>query len=123
MIKSYFDTIRYVIIYYGFCVLKGFIQLRKKGVFVCALIKKRIYWPSVVLGKDMEDNFGEVEVGETDDIQGTVDDVIYNLWGIKEPNNVMRIMSNGGRLLVDETCKETVIRWKENGEDVVKKFK
>ena len=35
----------------------------------------------------------------------------------------MRMMANGGRLLVDETCKGTVRRWKENGEDVVKKFK
>ena len=32
----------------------------------------------MVTGKDMEDNFWEVEVGETDAIQGAVDDVIYN---------------------------------------------
>ena len=53
----------------------------------------------------MEDNFREVEVGETDDTQGTVDDVIYNLWGMKEPNYVMRVMVPVGQLLVDETCK------------------
>ena len=35
----------------------------------------------------------------------------------------MRIMATGARLLKDETCKETVRRWKENGEDVVNKFK
>ena len=29
----------------------------------------------------MEDPFGEVEVRDTDAIQGKVDDVIYNLWG------------------------------------------
>ena len=33
-------------------------------------------WPFMVPGKDMEDNFGEVEVGETYSIHGTVDDVI-----------------------------------------------
>ena len=27
------------------------------------------------------------------------------------------------RLLADDTCKETVRRWKENGKDVVKNFK
>ena len=54
----------------------------------------------------------EVEVGDTDAIQGTVDDVIYNLWGMKEPNYVMRMMATGGRLLADDTCKETVRRWK-----------
>ena len=45
-------------------------------------------------------------------IQGTVDDIIYSLCRMKEPNYVMRIMATGGRLLADETCKETVRRWK-----------
>ena len=71
----------------------------------------------------MEDHFGEVEVGGKYDIQGTVDDVIYNLWGVKEPTYEMIMMDSGGRLLEDYTCKDTVKRWKENGEDVVKKFK
>ena len=62
-------------------------------------------------------------MGETYAIHGTVDDVINNLWGMKEPTYVMRIMATGGCLLVDDTCKETLRRWKENGEDVVKKFK
>ena len=51
-------------------------------------------------------------MGETDSIEGTVDDVISNLWGMKYPNYVMRMMATGGRLLVDNTCKEIVIRWK-----------
>ena len=42
---------------------------------------------------------------------------------MKEPNYFMRMMDTDGRLLADETCKETLIRWKENGEDLVKKFK
>ena len=45
-------------------------------MFACNFIKKKIYWPSMVPGKDTEDHFGEVEVGETDTIQGTVDNVI-----------------------------------------------
>ena len=120
--KSSFATGRYVILDSGFCILKGLIHLRNKGVVACAFINKRRYWTSMVPGKYMEDNFREVEVGETDAIQVTVDDVIYNLWGIKEPTYVMRIMANGDRLLVHETCNEIVIRLKENGEDVVKKF-
>ena len=52
-----------------------------------------------------------MEVGETDAIQGTVDDVIYNLWGVKEPKYVMSMMATGGRLLGDETCKEIVRIW------------
>ena len=73
--------------------------------------------------KDMEDHFREVEVGETYSIQVRFDDVIYNLWGMKGPNYVVRIMANSGHLLADEICKENVIIWKENGEYVVKKLK
>ena len=42
MMKIYFSTGRYVILDSGFCVLKGLIQLRKKGVSDCDVIKKRI---------------------------------------------------------------------------------
>ena len=42
---------------------------------------------------------------------------------MKEPNCVMKIIDTCGHLLADDTCKYTVIIWKENGEDVVKKFK
>ena len=123
MTKIYFGTGRYVILDSGFHVLKGFIKLSKKGIFAYAVIKKRKHWPYIVPGKYMKDYFGEVEVGETDAIQGTIYYVIYNLWGIKEPNYVTRIMSTAGRILADDTCKETVRRWKENGEEAVKKFK
>ena len=59
----------------------------------------------------MEDHFWEVEVGETDAIQVTVDDVIYNLCGMKQPNYGMWVMATGGFLLLDDTCKEAVRRW------------
>ena len=121
--KSYFTTGRYEILDSSFCVLKEFIQLRNKGVFACDVIKNIRYWPSTVPGKVMEDHFGEVEVREIFAIQETVDDVIYNLRGMNEPTYVMRIMDTGVRLLADDTCKDTVRIWKENGEDVVKKFK
>ena len=69
----------------------------------------------MVPGKEMEDPFGEVDVGETDAVQVTFGDVIYNLWEMKEPNYVMSMMATGGRLLTDDTCKETVRRWNLNG--------
>ena len=61
--KSYFATVMYVILDSGFCVLKGLIQLRKMGVFACAVTKKRRYQTYLVPGKDTEDNFGDVGVG------------------------------------------------------------
>ena len=42
---------------------------------------------------------------------------------MKELKYVIRMSNNGGLLLDYYTCKETVRRWTENGEDVVKKFK
>ena len=122
MMKSYFATGRYLILDSGLFVFEGLIQLRKK-VFFYAVIKKKRYCPYVDPGKYMENRFGEVEVGDTYDIQGTVGDVIYNLWEMKEPNYVMRMMDTDGCLLVYDTHKETVRIWNENGEDVVKKFK
>ena len=41
---------------------------------------------------------------------------------MKKPNYVTRMMATGGLLLEDDTFKTTVRIWKENGEDVVKKF-
>ena len=116
MMKGYFSTGMYVVLGSGLCVLKWFIQLRNKGFFTCAVIKKRRYWPSMVPGKDMEDHFVEVGMCETDAIQVTVDDIIYNLWRIKDSYYVMSMMATRGRLLDDDTCRDTVIIWKENGE-------
>ena len=42
---------------------------------------------------------------------------------MKDTNYVVRIMATGVHLLSDDTYKETVRIWKENGEDTVKKFK
>ena len=42
---------------------------------------------------------------------------------MKEPNYLISIMATVGRILADVTCKDTVRKWKENREDVVKKFK
>ena len=70
----------------------------------------------------MEDYLGGVEVEGKDAIQGKFEYFIDNLWGMKEPNYVTRMIATSCRLLEDDTRKETVIRWRENGEDVVKKF-
>ena len=63
----------------------------------------------------MDDHFEEVGVGGTYSIQGIVDDVIYNLWGRKEPNYVMRMMATGSLLLEYDTRTETARIWKEKG--------
>ena len=56
IMKSCFSTGRYVIIDYGLCVFKWLIQLSKRGIFSCSILKKRRYRPSIVPGKYMEDH-------------------------------------------------------------------
>ena len=62
---------RYVFLDSGFCVLKGLIVVRKRGVlFAAALIKKHRYWLTKVPGNTMQQHFdGEaVKVGNVDAI-------------------------------------------------------
>ena len=76
--------------------LEIFYSVEEEGYIACVVISRRRYWYSMVPGKYMEDHFGEVKVGETDAIQGKFDGVIYNLWGTKESNYVMRIIDTDG---------------------------
>ena len=47
----------------GFCVLKGIVELKKRGVYVSALIKKRRYWPKYIKGDDIKSHFDGKDVG------------------------------------------------------------
>ena len=47
----------FVILDSGVCVLKGIIELRKKGVFASASIKKRRYWPKYIKGDTIKAHF------------------------------------------------------------------
>ena len=106
----------------GFCVLKGLVELRRRGLYACALIKKRRYWPTHVLGNVINSEMQSAEVGETRAISGVLDGVSYNFWMMREPDYIMSMMATGGRLLADETCKQTKRSWLENGVQRVKEF-
>ena len=127
MLESYFHTARYIVLNSGFCVLKGIIKLRKTGLFGCALIKKRRYWPAGILGNAMQQFFDAngVNVGDNHDhaIAGTMDGMAYNLWGMKEPDYAMRMMAMGGPLAVYETCKEALRKWTKGGIEVIRRFR
>ena len=112
LLEPVFNTGRYVVLDSGFCVLKALVELRRNGVYACALIKKRRYWPTLVPGDAMERHFRSKDVGDVDAIAGQMRaddgvDVEYTLWGMKEPDYVMRMMATGGALRSDNTCRET----------------
>jgi hypothetical protein len=100
----------------GFCVLKAIIALYEKGLYAGALIKKRRYWPTLVPGDVIDSQFANKRTGDIGAIEGKLNGSTYWLWGIKEPNYVMKIMATGGVLATDDTCKTAV---RGNGNDRV----
>jgi hypothetical protein len=82
MLEFYFATSRYVFLDSGFYVLKALVELKKVGMFACAVIKKRRYWPAMVPGDAMTDAFDEAQVRDSRAISGVLDGVKYFLWGL-----------------------------------------
>jgi hypothetical protein len=118
MLQNYFSTGWYVILDSGFCDLKALIQLKKVGMFACAVIKKRWYWPAFVPGETINREFNnmELKVGDSLVITGKLDGKEYFCWALKEPSPViMKMMATGGPLLANDSCKEQKRKWIEGG--------
>ena len=79
-----------------FCILKGIIELRKKGVFASALIKKQQYWPKDIKSDDIKAHFNNKTVGDMDSWTGTFDNIPFHVYAMKEPNYIMSLMSTYG---------------------------
>ena len=78
----------------GLSVLQAFVELNKKGVFAHALIKRSRYWLKHVPGDDIIVHFKNEPIGKNDAIKGVLDEVPFYLFGMKEPDYTMQIMSN-----------------------------
>ena len=111
-----------VILDSGFCVLKALIELKKIGVFASALIKKRRYWPKFVPGDTIDKHFEDKEVGETDSLNGQLEGIPYDIFCMKEPDYVMKMMSTYGGLVVNEGQRESVRKFIKDGKNEEKKF-
>jgi hypothetical protein len=122
MLECYFTTGRYVILDSGFCVLKALVELKKVGMFVCAVIKKRRYWPAMVPGDTMMEALDEGQVGDSMAISGVLDGVKYFLWGLKEPSYIMKMMATGGPLISNDQCKMLTQMLTEDGVQCGKSF-
>ena len=48
--------------------------------------------------------------------------VLYNLWAMKEPDYLMKMMATGGSLIVDDSCRSTSRCWIEGGDQARKEF-
>ena len=61
----------------GFCVLKGIVELKKRGVYASTLIKKRKYWPKYIKGDAIKEHFDDKDVGDCDSWKGNMDEVPF----------------------------------------------
>ena len=105
----------------GFCVLKGIVELKKRGVYASALIKKRKYWPKYIKGDAIKQHFDDKDVGDCDSWKGNMDEVPFHVYAMKEPDYVMSLMSTYGTNL--RNGKETSREWVDgSGTKKNKKF-
>ena len=70
----------------------------EKGVFGLVLIKKRRYWTKAVPADDIVQHMQNKEVGDMDDVQGSMRGKSYHINSINEPLYVMLMMTIYGML-------------------------
>ena len=96
----------------GFCVLQAIVELKKRGVFAHALIKKRRYWPNHVPGEQIIQHFADKAIRSADAIKGELDGVPFYIYSMKEPDYTMMLMSTYGTLQTVGLPKN-VTTWRE----------
>jgi hypothetical protein len=79
-------------------VLQGLIELRNKGVFAAAIVKKERYWPNHINGHGIKTHFEGRDVGNTTAIAGKLSGVSLNIMGLKQAPYVMTMMTKYGTL-------------------------
>ena len=70
----------------------------------------------------MEAHAANQEVGECDSLRGTLEGVPYDLFTLKEPDYLMKLMSTYGGLTVPSNQKVSQRVWKEGGETKTTSF-
>jgi hypothetical protein len=79
-------------------------------VFSAALIKKRRYWPKYIDGDRIKQHFQSKAIGAIDALRGELDEVPFHVFGMKEENYVMMLMSTYGTLSKHEMEPHPVLR-------------
>ena len=69
-----------VILDSGFCVLRAIIELKKRGVYVSALIKKRKCWPKYIDGGSIDAHFEGKEIDNKDSLPGKMHNVPFHIF-------------------------------------------
>ena len=94
--KFFHGTGNVLIMDSGFCVVQALVELKKRGVFSSALIKKRRYWPKHIKGEAMKEHFKDKEPGYFDAKRAELDGVPFYVYGMKEPDYILLFMTTFG---------------------------
>ena len=98
LLKPVHGTGKIFVLDSGFCVLQGLIELKKRGCFAHALIKKRRYWLKYIPGDDIIAHFADKEISDADAISRILEEVPFYTVRMKEPDYVMQIMTTYGTM-------------------------
>ena len=98
-----------VILDSGFCMLKGIVELKKHGVYASTLIKKRKYWCKYINSDTIRDRFKDKNVVDCNSWKGSMEEVPFHVYAMKEPDYVMSLMSTYGTS--QRNGKETTREW------------
>lgn len=105
-----------------FFVSRAIIELRKRGVIALALTKKHRYWPKYIDNNAIDKHFKDKDVGSVDSLPGEMLNIPFHVFGMKDPDYVMKLMStygtnvlqldhlaNGNILSTKKRCKKSSI--------------
>ena len=86
------------------------------SLLMTPLIKKEDIGLGMFLAKLLTKHFKNKKIGKCDSLQGRLDDVPYDIFCMREPDYVMKIMSTYGGLTVQEDQRDSIRAYYENGE-------
>ena len=93
MCRPIFGSGNAVVLDSGFCVAKGITEIKSKGVYVAALIKKWCYYPRLVPSDLIDTRFEDEEVCGVGMIEKiTEDKKLSKIFCTKDTDYVMKIM-------------------------------
>ena len=82
--NSIWGSARIITLDGGFCVLKGIIKLRKKGLYTSATIRKHRFWPKYIQGEGIKAHFESLECDFADAWPaGKLDNIPFHIYCIK----------------------------------------
>ena len=107
----------------GFCVLDALLELKIRGVYGSAVIKKRKYWPKGIKGDEIIEHMHDRSLGDVDALYGTKDNKSFYVYAMKDAIYTMMLMATYGSPTIEpegSIARRSVL---ENGKMVYKTFR